>query len=425
MPNSDINLNEREQLRYLLGNAPSWMLHYGISAVALFVVVLLTMAHFIQYPDIAEAKIILTTSNPPLHLMVKSGGKVSHLLVQNQQNVNKGQLLTVLENTANYQDVLTLEKSLNEAELSHFRVQNSLNLGSLQGIYSTFTQNSKDYTYFFTQSGIGTKVRNIRKQIKHLQAMNVNLQRQKSIFQNEILINSREVERQRKLYTQGALSLADLEKTSVNHLAQKRQAEANEANFISNEMQIKQLESQISDLRQNHNDNNNNKTLTLSEDLQKLKAAIEEWKATYLVIAPIDGQVSFSKIWSPQQNITAGDEVCSVVPIKNNENTIIGKAILPVANANKVKIGMKTFVRLDAMPYQQFGTVEGAVSNISLIPEKEDYLLEITFSQPLTSSYGKNIDFRQEMQGQARIITESRSVLNRIFDRWNDLLKNR
>lgn len=65
-----------------------------------------------------------------------------------------------------------------------------------------------------------------------------------------------------------------------------------------------------------------------------------------------------------------------------------------------------------------------SLTAISLLPEKEDYLLEITFSQLLTTSYGKNIDFRQEMQGQARIITESRSVLHRIFERWHDLLKN-
>ncbi len=421
----DIKLNEREQLEYLLGNTPSWMLYYGITAILLFIIVLFTMAHFIQYPDVADAKVVLTTNNPPLRLIAKSTGKIEALLVQNQEHVQKGTLLAVLENTADYRDVLALEEALEHTGATQFRMSETLNLGNLQGIYSAFTQNSKDYSYFSTQSGIGIKVENIQKQIKALQAMNENLKRQKSIFLTEINLSTRELDRQRKLYAQGGLALNELEKLTANNLAQKRQLETNDASFISNEMQIRQAEGQINDLRQNHSDSNNNKSNTLFEDLQKLKVAISEWKATYLIIAPINGQVSFSKIWSTQQNVMIGEEVCAVVPQDATENIVIGKATLPIANSGKVKIGMLAIVRLDGLPFQQFGTIEGQIANISLIPQKEDYLLDLSFPQPLKTSYNKNVDFRQEMQGQVRIITESRSILHRIFDSWNDLFKNK
>jgi peptidoglycan hydrolase CwlO-like protein len=64
-------------------------------------------------------------------------------------------------------------------------------------------------------------------------------------------------------------------------------------------MHIQQHETQISDLTQGKSDNLNTKNTTLQEDMRRLKAAIEEWKQTYLVIALIAGTNTFAKIQSP------------------------------------------------------------------------------------------------------------------------------
>jgi hypothetical protein len=185
---------------------------------------------------------------------------------------------------------------------------------------------------------------------------------------------------------------------------------------------------QINDLRQNKSDKQNDKSLTLQEDIQKLRAGVDAWKNDYLVIAPIAGQASMSKRWIPQRNVTGGEEILAVVPFETN-NIIIGKATLPIANAGKIAKGMKTIVQLDALPYQQHGVLQGEVVNISSLPQKEEkeelYLLEISFPQPLNTSYHQNVAFRQEMSGKAFVVTENRSILARIFDKWNDLMKNR
>ena len=34
----DLRLNDREQIQYLLGNPPSWMMRYGITMIAVFFV---------------------------------------------------------------------------------------------------------------------------------------------------------------------------------------------------------------------------------------------------------------------------------------------------------------------------------------------------------------------------------------------------
>ena len=108
----DLRLNDREQIQYLLGNPPSWMMRYGITVMAGFFVLLLALSYFIRYPDIVEAKVILVTANPPIRILAKSAGRVSELLVADLQEVKAGQVLAVIENTATWPDVVRLESWL-------------------------------------------------------------------------------------------------------------------------------------------------------------------------------------------------------------------------------------------------------------------------------------------------------------------------
>lgn len=58
------------------------------------------------------------------------------------------------------------------------------------------------------------------------------------------------------------------------------------------------------------------------------------------------------------------------------------------------------------------------------MPQEEAYLLEIDLPSNLTTTYNKNITFRQEMRGASNIITDARRILGWIFDRVNNILKN-
>jgi multidrug resistance efflux pump len=450
MPNlttnaADIDLNERQDISQMIGNPPSWLLNYGISAIAWVVVLLLALSYFIKYPDVVTAKVMLTTENPPIRMLAKTGGRVSHLLVKNNETVEAGQLLAVMENTANWQDVLKLEAQLSpQPPQGELRAKSpfggrGLKLGSLQNSYSTYTQNFKDYLFFLNQNGVLAKINHLIKQIESLKQLNNNLLRQKDIQLREFELSGKELQRQKQLNTEGVVSDSEFEKFSAAYLQQKRQIEANEVGFINNEMQIKQNEAQITDLQQGKKDNQNTKELTHQEDTRRLKSAIEEWKQAYLVTAPISGKVSMAKIWSPQQAIGSGDEIFAVVPLENTDGTsrgnrevgkkVLAKAVLPLANSGKVKTGLKSNIRLDGYPYQQYGILEGRVENMSLLPQAgkdgDTYLLELSVNDSLTTTYGKQLALKQEMQGTSNIITEDRRVIARLFDRLQDLLKNR
>jgi Biotin-lipoyl like len=119
MPNlsekpEDIALNERQEILQFIGRPPSVFLRFAITTVACVVGLLLALSYFIKYPDIVVAKVVLTTENPPIHVLAKTGGRVSEILIKNNETVKTGQLLAVMDNTANWHDVLTLDKIITE-----------------------------------------------------------------------------------------------------------------------------------------------------------------------------------------------------------------------------------------------------------------------------------------------------------------------
>ena len=420
---TEIHLTERDDVQALLGNPPTWMLRFGVWAVAGVLLVLLGLAWFIKYPEVVEAKVIFVTENPPIRVFARASGRVQALLVKNQQRVKKGDLLAVLDNTADWKDVLTLEKMIDSDPLS-ISPSNRLNLGSLQSAYSTFSQNWQDYQYFTTKTGIETKIQFIDQQIAHLEALNANLQTQKGLQEQEFALAESEFSRQKRLYTEGVTSAAEYEKFQATYLQQKRQIEATQAQFINNASAIGQQQAQINDLRQSKNDNTNTKSLTLEEDRRRLREAIAAWKQNYLLIAPIAGTTTLTKIWSAEQTLNTGEELLTIVP-DNSSEKIVGKATLPTAGSGKVTAGLTARIQLVDFPARQFGIVEGTVTSIAAIPQKDAYSVDIALPQSLATTYGKPIPFRQEMQGLAKIVTQDRRIVRRLFDQWDDLLKNR
>ena len=72
---------------------------------------------------------------------------------------------------------------------------------------------------------------------------------------------------------------------------------------------------------------------------------------------------------NPNQTVTAGDVVFVVVPIE--ESSYLARIKAPSQNSGKIKIGQTANIRLENFPDDEFGTLKGEVSYISLLPDKD------------------------------------------------------
>ena len=419
---AEIYIDEREQVQYLLGNPPSWMMRYGITAIAIVFMAALALSWFVKYPDMVRTEVKLTTVNPPIRVLAQSGGRVEALLVRERDEVPQGALLAVLENSADWNDVLYLDSIVTIVTPCTDDLPESLKLGELQTLYSTLYQHWREHKYHLNSENVPKRVELLQIQITQLMAINENFNKQKNTVANELNLATKDFQRQERLYKDGVISEQEFEKSESNWLQKKRQLETMETNILQNYMQIRQIESQIANLRINNLEANYERELLLTEDIKRMQSALTEWKQAYLVTAPISGAVSLSSIWSEKQNFNPGDEILGIVPKDSNKgndnNTIIGKANLEGVDMGKIQPGNKALIELAAFPAQQFGMIEGKVEHISSLPNADNqYQLRISLSNNLVSSNGTPLPFQQEMTGHLRIISEERRLIERLFNK--------
>jgi HlyD family secretion protein len=145
-----------------------------------------------------------------------------------------------------------------------------------------------------------------------------------------------------------------------------------------------------------------------------LRAQLRIWENTYLLVSPVAGTVTLTRFWSENQTVGKDEPVMSVIPTETGD--YVGRISLKMNRSGKVKPGQDVHIKLSGYPYLEFGMVRGVVKSKSLVPSADSYIIEISLPQGLTTLYGKNLDFTQNMQGTAEIITEDLRLLEKILN---------
>jgi multidrug efflux pump subunit AcrA (membrane-fusion protein) len=345
-----------EEVQDILTRTPSWMIIWGNTIILCLIVLFFAFAWFIKYPEVISAEAIVTAQNPPQKISANISGKIDTVLVRNGQHVYKGEILAVLENSANWKDIIDLKKILDTMQLK----QNTLNfpigkiapqyLGEISTHYAIF---EKEYIEY---------------------AINKKL----DPFFNRIISNE----------------LSD----SVVQMRFK------DSNFH------KQIEEKKLKLAEN---TRIYKNLILS--IANLREAIEEWEIKYILKSNVKGNVSSVRILNKGQIVNQGELLFSV--FSTSPNHYFAKIKAPIQNSGKIKIGQMVKVKLLKYPETEYGVLNGKIESISPIPDigKSFYLVEVPLDSSLTTTYNIKLPFKNEMSGTADIITEDLRLLDRFF----------
>ena len=412
-----------EEVQDILGATPRWIIRAGISVILLVVVALLIGSWFFKYPDIIQSRISLTTQNPPASLIAKNSGKITDIFVSEKQVVKQNKIIAIIENTANYQDILFLDSAFNLN--LNLNLNLSLNLGEIQQSYSSYSRLSSDCQNFKELDYYNKKIESVRKQKQDFKLYYDRLWTQRGMKEQKLELAKKQFERDKSLFEKDVYSKSDFEKAQKQYLQEKLSFENIRTTLANTQMQINQLDQQILDLQLQESKEQSHQQIAIEEALQNLKSQIKQWKQRYLIISPIEGKVTFTKIWSKNQNVQTGEIVATIIP--NEATDIIGKVEIPAIGVGKVKLGQTVNIKFDNFPYMEFGLLRGTIKNISLIPTKTEngsiYTAEIEIPDTLISNYGKHLKFSQEMTGTAEIITDDIRLLERFLNPLKSIWK--
>ncbi len=417
-----------EEVNEILTSTPKWIFRWGISVIFILIIIGVALSYFIRYPDILTADITLTTLNPPVTLVSKNNGKLTYLLVKNNELVEENQTIAVIENTANYEDILYLFKNgnilINQLKLSdtipQITIKDSLKVGELTPNYLMVLKSIKDLNLYKAVNPYNRQITLLKKDLISYSDLLTKYKQQESINKQQLALVEIDYNRDKTLFESKVISAREFDAKKREYLGALSSYESIKITTSNAYIQINSIEKNILQLQiQDYQEQAKLKN-EFQQNLKSLISEISKWKQLYLIESPIDGKISFFNVWSVNQNIKSGDELFSVVPTQKQQ--FIGKCILPILNTGKLSIGQKVNIKLDNYPYNENGMLQGFVTNISTVPNKDTYAIDVDLKNGLVTSYNKTLSYKEQMKGKADIITKNISVMDRIFFNFKKLV---
>lgn len=402
----------------ILGKIPGTFARNLVYVLLGILIAFFIASYYFKYPDMIEAEMIITSTNPPVNLVARQNGKIQDLFVTNNQLVKKDDFLAVIENPAKLTDVIKLidkvrlfDKSLGSYD-SIFRDFNP-QLGDIQSSYQNFKDANHQLSIFNEVNYYPQKITAMEAQIAIIVDYKKKVQEQLDLKKEEMKFIKIRANRDSILYENRVLSEYDNESSKIQMLQMLSNIAAIDGTLSNVKAQIGVLKENMLELQLQYEEKKKNLEANLKESFESIKNTISIWEANYLLKTPINGKVIFTNYWNNNQNVKIGDIVLTILPY--NKNELKGKALLPALRAGKVKVGQQVKIKLRNYPDVEFGTIKGIINNISEIPINENYILEIKIPNGLKTSYGKVLPSNQDLIGTAMIVSEDLTLFERLF----------
>lgn len=421
--NKDIIELRSEEVQELMGQIPPWILRWGITIVVVLLLGLLAGSCFFKYPDTLTAEIIVTTATPPSEIYAMTTGKLACVNVVNFQHVDAGDVLAVVESTADYRDVEYVnnflrqwnEGALYEEILLEHLQKHSLSLGDIQPVFGAFINALNNYIHHHKEQYYPNKIDIQSRTCKLRNIMNQERRSEFAIHRQQISINTKIYRRDSTLYAQKLISEEDFNNAEQNYM-QSRQITISDSNTKS-QMRMEQLHDKeaMLDLKRQYWQEKVRIETDLVDNYEQLSNAVKQYKKNYVLRTPIAGKVNMMGCWTANQFVDAGSLLVIVLP--EGKPVSAGRAKLPAAGSGKVRTGQTVKVRLANFPDSEYGHVKGQVTAVSAIPDKDcNYFLEIGFPDGLHTNYGKTLPPMKQMVGSAEIIVKDKRLIENLLE---------
>lgn len=419
-PHNDIELKS-DEVHEILTRPPHQLIRYGTGVISAVLALLIAGSFFFNYPDIVSGEVVITTENPPAWVTSRQTGYIKEIYVNNNTAVNQGQLLAVIDNPANTTHLLDLDTLLQsihldesqEAILPDTLLKINIAGGDVQNAYNEFVQAYINYRHFFSSNLIEQDKRAIMSRIHSRKNYLGTLKKQLEFKQNEFALSELNYNREKRLHQQKVVSDAQLEQALQLFLQTRQQHQQIQTNIAQEEVTSADLYASLQKLDVQFEKEKKQISAVLLATLRNLRTVIARWKQQYLLLAPHAGIVSFHHVWTEHQFVNEGDKVFAI--ISSNPGKMFARINAPLSGSGKLKEGQTVHIRVDGYPYLEFGMIRGKTANISLVPTGKAYQVEVDLPNPLVTTNHKQLAFSGELTGTALVITENRTLIERIF----------
>ena len=418
------NIIYSDPVNEIMGHPPGRIVRWGNTAIMLVFVIFILFLWLIKYPDTIPAPVEITTVNPPVILVSKLTGRIKNLYVMDKDQIGPGQLIAVMETAASIDDLTNIKNIVDTISDPERIMLTSLpefsELGEIQNYWGSFLKSLSDFNNYNINDYYGNKIKSLTDEIDGILTYIGRVEVKEKLFSENRMLEAKKYSRDSVLYVNGVYSESEMEKSRQSLIRLNIELQQVRLDHTAKSIELAEKRQLLQDYRIKKLEEKEKYYSVLNESFLNLKAQIKIWENTYLLISPVSGIVTFTKFWSENQIVEKDEPVLSIVPMDAGD--FIGRINLRMNRSGKVKPGQAVNIKLSGYPYLEYGMVRGIVKSKSLVPSEGSYIIELSLPSGLTTLYGKKLDFTQNMQGTAEIITDNLRLLQKIINPFRYLI---
>src|SRR6218665_304409 len=298
--NNNIELRS-EEVQEIISQPPRWIVRSGITVVFLILSFFMFLSWLIEYPDKISGKVILTTNNPPLKLIVKASGEIGQIYVKDNSSVVKDQKIATIQSTlsnASREFLITEIRKIRDfhtkSSLEKYTiVKSNFVFGEMQSNYSALITAIKNYQALINDNAQAFNIQNTTKQISNQKDL-YNLTIKQTANVKKLVDNANDKFNSDKiLLEKGIISQSDFYERERIHKSTISDLQNLEKVKIQSSITITDLEKQLYQLKLDYNQQRRTLLNDVESNLSAIENALFSWKKSYQFFSPIAGKLTY------------------------------------------------------------------------------------------------------------------------------------
>ena len=191
--------------------------------------------------------------------------------------------------------------------------------------------------------------------------------------------------------------------------AQKLVVKQAENEFIQAETNVLKEQTSYSEQLNSSLSEINGKLSQINAELEKYRLSIEYQKIT----APVNGYINSIAVNNIGETVTTAQQVVTIVPADTPVEMVCYVKNMDIAD---IKVGMDAEIKLEAYPYNKYGTVKGKVKYISPSSFTTEQLGSVYLVKLDVDDSNPNINVMSGLSGAVEIKIGTQSVMRYFLD---------
>ncbi len=407
----------------LIGPIPMGLLRRSFSALGVFILLIFSVIGLVQVPDKLESTITITSLNPPVLVRPEIDGIIRELFVGDKKPVTKKQVLAYLDLEIEVEEIKKVEASL--PAIQNYQQAPTLAMeacrptehleGELETILLSIQQNIEKYAslkqdpYYAQRRKILAEQLAYRKNLEKL--LNQELESKKSALKLE----QTKFKVDQSLYDSNLISKVQFLEAQRPALNTEFEVRNQQTEIEQNRLDIEEIKNNMTALEIEYLREIKSLEDKIDEEVLNLYSLVHSLEHQYQIEAPTEGLLEYFEALDAGQMVSGQDPVFIITPF-NNET--VGKISIAEYNTADLEVGQTVRIKLEKYPFEDWGIINGQVASITNVPIGGEYKIKVSFPDGFITSYGKKLNYTNQLEGQAEIILEKKTFFRRIFNHF-------